>query len=313
MRNFAKRALLAVGALILTLSVGARAQAEDMVDIKLGMLPIATQAPVFIALKHGYFKEEGLKVTTQMFRGGPAVAAAVISGDVDFGYAATTSPILAYSEGAPVRIVAPSDIAGSKRENFMNVLLTNSGSGISGFKDLEGKRVAVNQLKALLELLTKASVDGAGADSSKVTFVEVPFPQMGSLLKSGQVDAVVNVEPFITFMVQGGANVVANAAKVVVGGPQGIWFSSVKTANSDSLGRFRRAIEKANTYASAHPDEVRDTLSTFTRIKPDVAAKIGLPVWSAKMDLKAVQYQADLMAKYGLLRKQLDITGLVVQ
>jgi len=31
------------------------------------------------------------------------------------------------------------------------------------------------------------------------------------------------------------------------------------------------------------------------------------------MDLKAVQFQADLMAKYGLLRKQLDITGLVVQ
>ncbi len=313
MRNVGKLALVVVGALMLTLSIGARAQAADMVDVKLGTLPIATQAPVFIALERGFFKEEGLNVTTQMFRGGPAVTAAVISGDIDFGYAATTSPILAYSEGAPVRIVAPSDIAGSKRENFMNVLLTNPGSGIRGFKDLEGKRVAVNQLKALLELLTKASVDGDGGDSGKVTFVEVPFPQMASLLKSGQVDAVVNVEPFITFMVQGGANAVANAAQVVVGGPQGIWFSSIKTAKSEILGRFRRAIEKANTYASAHPEEVRKSLSTFTRIKPDVAAKISLPVWSAKLDLKAVQHQADLMAKYELLRKQIDVTKLVLQ
>ena len=33
-------------------------------------------------------------------------------------------------------------------------------------------------------------------DPSHVTFVEVPFPQMPDLLKAGQIDVAVTVDPF---------------------------------------------------------------------------------------------------------------------
>ncbi len=49
-----------------------------------------------------------------------------------------------------------------------------------------------------------------GVDPSSVQFLEIPFPQMADALFQNRLDAVWNVEPFLTFMVRSGnARVIA--------------------------------------------------------------------------------------------------------
>ena len=69
-------------------------------------------------------------------------------------------------------------------------------SPIKSAKDLEGKTVAVNTLNNIVHL----DGDGLGRQerrhSSKIKFVEIPFPQMEAALVAGKVDAISVHEPF---------------------------------------------------------------------------------------------------------------------
>ena len=49
-----------------------------------------------------------------------------------------------------------------------------------------------------------AWLEKRGVDPKKVEFLEIPFPQMADALFQKRVDAVWNVEPFVTFMTQSG-------------------------------------------------------------------------------------------------------------
>jgi ABC-type nitrate/sulfonate/bicarbonate transport system substrate-binding protein len=300
---------------LLSLVFSSGADAQSPINVKLGLSPIVTVAPVFLAQQQGFFKEEGLNVQTHMFQGGAEATAALIGGELDITYSNLVTQLLAHARGAPVRIVAPSDIASTAPGALVDALLVKPDSTIAGFKALEGKRVAVNLLKGVLELLTRASVDHAGGDSSKLILVEVPFPQMRTVLTSGQVDAVVNVEPFITAMVESGSAKVAGDPLVSIeNGPLGVWISTVEKANNRDLReRFRRAMGKANNYASRNPAEVRKITPTFTKISAEAAAKMSLPVWSDKLDVATMQHQADLMLKYKFIPARINAADTIAR
>ena len=49
-----------------------------------------------------------------------------------------------------------------------------------------------------------AWLEKRGVDPKNIEFQEIPFPQMADALLQKRVDAVWNVEPFVTFMTQSG-------------------------------------------------------------------------------------------------------------
>jgi NitT/TauT family transport system substrate-binding protein len=73
--------------------------------LKVGVLPIADVAPLYLGMKKGYFKQEKLTLKPQVMQGGAAVAAGVVSGSLDFGFSSTEPLIVAKSKGLPVTIV----------------------------------------------------------------------------------------------------------------------------------------------------------------------------------------------------------------
>ena len=74
--------------------------------------------------------------------------------------------------------------------------IVGKDSPIKSAKDLEGKTVAVNTLNNIVHLMALAWVDKNGGNSSKIKFVEIPFPQMEPALVAGKVDAISVQEPF---------------------------------------------------------------------------------------------------------------------
>src|ERR1044071_5250878 len=59
--------------------------------VKIGLIPIADVAPVFVGIKQGFFKEQGIELDPQFAAGGAAITAAVISGAFDIGFSPTAA------------------------------------------------------------------------------------------------------------------------------------------------------------------------------------------------------------------------------
>src|SRR6185369_10017413 len=71
-------------------------------------------------------------------------------------------------------------------------------------EDFVGKKVGVSTIGAFLHVLFVEWLNKNGVDARIVIFVEIPFPQMPDVMKAGNVDAVITVEPFVARMVGSG-------------------------------------------------------------------------------------------------------------
>ena len=92
-----------------------------------------------------------------------------------------------------------------------------------------------------------------------------------------------------------------------------IYFASVQYANAnpDIVKRFKAAIAESLAYADAHTDEVRQIIPTYTRISPEIAAKIILPIWPPEFNRASTQAMADDALEDGLITKKADVAALL--
>ena len=122
------------------------------------------------------------------------------------------------------------------------------------------------------------------------------------------------VEPFVTIARSRGDKVVdwpfvAIAPKAMIA----VYFASVQYANAnpDMVKRFKAAIAESLAYANSHPDEVRQIIPTYTRISPEIAAKIVLPIWPPEFNRASAQAMADDVLENGLINKKADVAALL--
>src|SRR5438552_5308276 len=170
---------------------------------KLGDMKIVDNAAMFMAMEKGFFKAEGLEIEPVPMAGGAVIVQGVTSGDLQFGWTNVISLYQAHVEGFDFKLVAggATNVKGTNESHAIQVL---KSSPIKSAKDLEGKTIAVNTLNNIVHLMAMAWIDKNGANSGKVKFVEVPFPQMEAALGAGKIDAISIHEPFATAAVQKG-------------------------------------------------------------------------------------------------------------
>ncbi len=87
--------------------------------------------------------------------------------------------------------------------------VARAGVTIKTAKDFVGKKVGAPGIGAFLDVLFRKWLIEKGVDPKSVNFVEVTFPTMSDALKSGSVDAVLTVEPFVSRIKAAGAGEVA--------------------------------------------------------------------------------------------------------
>jgi NitT/TauT family transport system substrate-binding protein len=150
---------------------------------------------MFMAMEKGFFKAEGLELETVPMAGGAVIVQGVTSGDLQFGWTNVISLYQAHVEGFDFKLIAggATNVRGA---NETHAIVVGKDSPIKSAKDLEGKTVAVNTLNNIVHLMALAWVDKNGGNSSKIKFVEIPFPQMEPALVAGKVDAISVQEPF---------------------------------------------------------------------------------------------------------------------
>jgi NitT/TauT family transport system substrate-binding protein len=293
---------------------GGGSDAGAPATVKVGVLPIGDVAPLYVGRKQGFFKQEGLTVQPQLMQGGAAVTAAAVSGSIDLGFAATEPLILAKSKGLAVQIITQGVQASPSTEGASDAVLVASDSKIRRPEDLAGATIATNALQNMNELSLRAVLARDGVDTSKIRFLEVPFPEMAAALDAGRVDAITAVEPFVTQAKAGGAReLMSFFAGLQPRLTIATYFATTKyiDGHEDVVQRFARAMNRSLTYSQAHPDEVRAALPTYTKIPAQAAAKMRLPFWSSDLNRPSIQLVADAAKKIGFIERVPDLNELI--
>ncbi|MYW63394.1 ABC transporter substrate-binding protein [Streptomyces sp. SID8379] len=282
--------------------------------IKVGVIPIVDVAPLYLGQRRGFYKERGLKLEMTTAQGGAAIVPGVVSGQFQFGFSNSTSLMIAQSTGVPVKVVANGVASTGEQGADFGAVVVKKGSSLKSAKDLEGKKVAVNTLKNINELTVRESVRKDGGDPDKVTFVELAFDQMPAALTKGQIDAAQVVEPALaTVKAQGGTEIASNLVDPAPNLTVAMYFASTQylQQHPDIVKKFQAATAESLKYASSHPDEVREILTTYTKIPRGTLDKMVLPDWPADPNRASLDVLAELGQKDGLFKKSPDLNALL--
>jgi NitT/TauT family transport system substrate-binding protein len=283
-------------------------------QLRVGVIPIVDVAPIYLGQEQGFFADRGIELQLVPGSGGAAAVPGVVSGDLQFAFGNVTSVVLAASQDLPLRYVANGVASTGDPATDYSAVVVAPDSPIQSVADLQGKRVAVNNLKNIGEVTIRKGVQDAGGDPSSVQFVELAFPDMPGAVTDGNVDAAWVVEPFLTVARDQGARVVyANFAEAIDDLTVAGYFTTEQTVQQDAqlVEDFRAAIEQSLQYAADNPDEVRRIIGTYTEIDPAVAQKMALPAFPQDINVQSVQTVADLMQQYGISEQPVDAQSIM--
>src|SRR5205823_11317591 len=139
--------------------------------------------------------------------------------------------------------------------------LVRADSPIKSAQDFEGKRVATAGLNAFLHVLFRKWMSENGGDYKKVTFTETPFAQQLDVLRSGQVDGILAVQPFLARALESNmGRVIAYYIADLPGETLAGWYVATRKwveANPKQAAAFAAAISDATALAEKDKDVIR--------------------------------------------------------
>jgi NitT/TauT family transport system substrate-binding protein len=280
--------------------------------ITVGVIPIVDTAPIWLGVKKGFFTAEGLDVTVQPTTGGAASVPGVVAGSYDFAFGNYISGMVANDKGLGLKYVTNGDSTAGDPD--FGAVIVAGDSPIKTPADLSGKTISVNNLQNIGDTTIRTVVDNNGGDSSKIKFVEVAFPDAEAAVANKQVDAAWILAPFLDSAVANGARVItynfsAFNPKLDISG----YFTTAKTVadKPELVKSFQKAMNKSLEYANSHPDEVKQIVTTYTKMTAAQLDKMVLPKFNVDFNRDALTKLGAAAAKYGTISKAPNLSELL--
>ncbi len=157
--------------------------------------------PLTLAEQLGYFKAEGLEVEISDFAGGARALQAVVGGSADVVSGAYEHTINLQNKGQMFQAFVLQGRA-------PQIALGISNKTLPGYKsvaDLRGKKIGVTAPGSSTNMMANLVLSRAGIKAGDVSFIGVGT-SAGALtaLRSGQIDAICNIDPVMTMLEQKG-------------------------------------------------------------------------------------------------------------
>ncbi|HJF13203.1 MAG TPA: ABC transporter substrate-binding protein [Enteractinococcus helveticum] len=288
----------------------------ELTQISVGVIPIVDVAPIYLGVQEGIFEEHGLDVELTLAQGGAAIIPAIQSGDFDFGFSNMTSLVIAKSQGLPLQLVAPGPQTTGEPGSDFSSLLVPEDSEAESIVDLEGQRVAVNTLNNINDTVLKEGMRQEGGERDSMELVEVAFPDMGGQLESGNVDAIMAVEPFATLAKNAGAREIYSPYAQPIEDLMiaGYFTNTDKIENDPELvDSFIAAMKESQQFAEDNPEAAKEILSEYTEIEPEVVEQLNMPRFPQEINRESTERIIELSEETGLITESVDINELIYE
>jgi NitT/TauT family transport system substrate-binding protein len=303
------RALALAGAGIAT-GFALPARAQTLLPIRIGTSLSDPFLEPFYAQEKGFFKDAGLTADVQSLFNGSAELAAIQGGSLDIGNTDLIVLANAFNRGVDVGVVASGAAYNADMPTIS--LCVNKTSAYHTAKDLEGQTIAVTSLKSSATSSVSEWLVRGGADFTKVSFIEMLFPQMGPALASGRVAAALSGEPFLTDEKDDIRRLSDPYTYISRKFYTGVWYGkrSWLNANPATAKAFVSALYASARWANAHQ---ADSAVIAARINHLDVAKVRSFVrntFATSLEPRYAQPPLDLGYKYKVIEKPVAASDL---
>ena len=275
------------------------------------MAPFEGQAGPYYAQDLGLFKAAGLNIDIQQYTAGAAIVSAIVGGSLQIGGGTPLPLAQARLRGLNVVMIAPGFIHDYKAPIPIDVLVVGVSSPIHSAKDLDGKTVAVTQVRGLDEIAVDAWLDANGGDSHTVKYTEIPQTAMAEAVAAGRVDAAqLSVPALTTAFDAGKVRMLDDSYNAIAKRFFGsVWFASEDWANQhpDVVRKFAAAINEAGAWATRNPEAAAKVLQKYMKVTYTTAHEIH----GRTLDPAMIQPILDGAVRYKLLTTPVKASDLI--
>jgi len=289
---------------------------QAQTKIQIGCTATSDCASAMVAVDEGIFKKHGLDAEMVLIGINSNIPAAILSNSIQIGGPTSTVFLQAADGGLEMVAVAGASMM-SPTSNANITAFARNGITINSPKDFVGKKVGAPGLGAFLHVLFVKWLVEKGVDPKTVNFVEVTFPTMADIIKSGGVDVVLTGEPFITRMTNAGLGTVgARYAAELARTEPIIFYAAARDwaeKNPDTVKKFRDAIADGAAIVNSDRDKASASISKFTKQPIDLVK--ATPPNRSEPALKAEQlsWWIDVMSSQKMLQTKLDLNKLMLK
>lgn len=320
MLKYTKRAVIGGVALAAIVATGVGAFAENA-KVRIAYLVADSMLPALYAQDKGYFKDAGIDAEFIAVQGGPAVVAAVASGDADIGYASPVPPINGHLNGVPIKMFLQLGQEVDPDKKFV-FLVASAVSGIKDMAGTKGKKISFNANGGLCELAWRDHLATAGLKIEDVQSVVLPFPEQEAALEQGNIDATCTINPFFASM---SGNTKIGAVKIAAGTladlkkpllndalfAKDVWLSG----NGKTASKFAAVMDKARKELLGDRAALEGAAVKYMELKPEDAKSFTLPIVNSEMGITGADVQRilDAMIKTGMQQGPLNGADFVAE
>jgi NitT/TauT family transport system substrate-binding protein len=317
-----KFTICAITVLALSAAASDRAVAQDKVSV--GVFPISSSLPYFVALERGFFKEQNIEPEMTRLMGGPPNVAAMMTNQIE------VAAVLVTLEGLNADVKKPGvamyiGLHSQTRVWKMEQFVVRNGFKAETIADLKGARLMSAPGPANINT-AKAILAKNGLKEGDYTIDQLDMGQHVNAMTAGTFDGGYTLEPSASMMIKAGVARSLEAgliSKYILGDEAANAYAAGCAMTSDFIQkrpdvarRFAAAWSKAIDFINKNPDEARKYLvkNTFTPDNVvDMVPMLGY-VMVGDMTPKKIgdlQKFADFGHSIGVVPEKLDVTKVL--
>jgi NitT/TauT family transport system substrate-binding protein len=257
--------------------------------VKVGAYASVSDAPLYIAMEKGYFKEQGLDVEMTKIDSGAALTTLLSSGDLDASGGSPGAGVYnAVRQGLQFKIVADKGSTLPGHGYFAFVVRKDLADQIKTAADLRGRTMAVtgHKVGASSEVTIGKLLASAGVKESEVKLMNMTFGDIAAALGTKRIEVGVLIEPLVTQVEAQGIAVVWKRADTVYPNQQygALMYGPGIIKRPEVAHKFMVAYLKAARFyndalsGKASRDELVQILSKHTSVKnPEMYKTMKFP------------------------------------
>jgi NitT/TauT family transport system substrate-binding protein len=290
-------------AVALALALAATAPAQAPPKLRIGVHTALMGAPDVIAIRQGYFKQEGLDVEWRRFALGKEGRDAMIAGAIDVNATATTPFLVGLDKGVPYTAVAVNSLFCGT-----NHIVVLKSSDINTVAQLRGKKIGLPKGTITEHVFLARIVPANGLKSGDVQVANIPDAKdrVPSLVARA-IDAAAVTDPFVAiaeqqglirsledyckydrlpFIVTAGNRILAERPDAVVAYLRG-WLRAVKLLKDEPEKAAAVYVEDLKSLGREAAVPVLDKALRRMRWEPELTAEIERYLADEAKDLVA--------------------------
>ncbi len=257
--------LLIIGILLIIIGIGCftqNRQDSNLTKLNIGEVTHSVfYAPLYVAIENGYFEEEGIDAQLILTSGADKVSAAVLSNDVEIGFAGAESAIYIYEKGEKDYLQIFSGL--TKRDG--QFILSRKKDDTFNLTDLYGKEILVGRSSGMPALNFLNALKNEGINPNKINInYSVDFAALSGTFIGGTGDYVNLFEPNALRLEQENYGYVVESIGKLSGEMPYTAFYARKSFiqnNEEIIKSFTRAINKGLEFTHKNtPEKIASTI-----------------------------------------------------